>query len=135
VKSVSVGARKAPGGIVDVSHGSTGAALTVTLAAAGGALSGTVQSADGPVSEVMVGLFPEEPDGLDRLRTAVSGVGGKYRLESVPLGRYKVFAFDRADLERWQRGEGLDWYETGIETVTVADPAAVQEVRLLTPSS
>lgn len=60
VKSIRLGTREMPDGVLDVGQGA-GATLSVILSAAGGQLSGVVRDADGPVLEAAVGLVEDQP--------------------------------------------------------------------------
>jgi Carboxypeptidase regulatory-like domain len=89
-----------------------------------GILTGTVGGALSAVaSGAVVVLIPEEElrNRRDRYRRVTTDTEGKFRLSSVPPGRYTAFAFDQISSDAYYNPEFLARYQSRGTTVTVEE--------------
>ncbi len=125
VRSVKMGNRELPGGLVDLSGSALLAPLEIILSDKVGAVEGTA-SADGqPAAGGWVSLVPEPyPVGrADLVRVANIGDGGAFRLEGVPPGEYRVFAWEEEARDSFGDPELLKKFEGASVKVSVKENA------------
>jgi len=113
VKSVRLGAREMPDGILDVRRGA-GDALSVTLSTRGAQLSGVVRDADGPVPEAAVGLV-EDLARFNTIRMVRTGADGAYAFRGLAPGNYQLFLLDAGDFDSLEQSGALGTYEASAE--------------------
>ena len=134
VKSIHLGS-------VDVLSGgqpfdpASGGVLNVVLGADTGTLQGRVLSANGssmPYATVV--LIPDEPrrSRRDLYRVTRADFGGRFNVDAIAAGDYKVFAWRNVDTGAWFFSEFTGPYERRAVSVTVgtAETKTV-EVQLL----
>ena len=104
VKSVRIGETVSDGPIVNLSQGSGGAGLTVTLSSAFGEIAGTARDDKGPVAGMRVllrysgelrrslGVFAFPVSGINRTKA-----DGTYHFDSVAPGTYEVQVLDESE--------------------------------------
>jgi hypothetical protein len=108
--------------------------IEVVLGTDGTEITGTVLSEDGRAvgANVVVALVPDSPalrQRLDLFRNTTTNAAGKFRLENVPPGGYKLFSWRYVEQSAWMDSSFLSPYETLGAAVTVR-PGAKQEVDL-----
>jgi hypothetical protein len=95
VKSVTWGGRDVLEPGVDLSGGGMSVALQVVLSANGGTIEGSVENGEG----ARVTLIPSDPQRARTMtRLAVAEQGGHFSFPGLPPGRYKLFAWEDADV-------------------------------------
>lgn len=122
IKSMQLGAANV---LTDGLHvkGSTDSILEVVLAPATSTVSGEVVDArSGGVPNVVVALVPDLPD-LRNVATyyknATTDFNGRFQLNGVPPGDYKLFAWEFTQPDSWQNAEFLRPYENAGKSVRV----------------
>jgi hypothetical protein len=114
VKSVRLGSLNLLTDRVRVSQGASPGDIEVVIGN-GGRVEGTVgNDRRDAASNVMVALIPEGAlrQRTDLYRTATSDVNGKFRMQGVPGGLYKAYAFEEAPLDIWQSADFMRPLET-----------------------
>jgi hypothetical protein len=112
-------------------------ALDLVVSRHSGVLSGKVEAGLGSAaSGAVVVLVPEE--GLrhrgDRYRRVTADTEGKFRLASVPPGRYTAFAFDEVSSDAYYNPEFLLRYQTRGIGVTIEENQNRTQDLLLIPA-
>lgn len=120
VKSVRLGSREMPDGILDVRRGA-GQPLSLILSTAGGQLSGVARDADGPLMEAAVGLADDRPGPFNALRVARTNGDGSYVFHALPPGNYKLFLFEPEDLRSLVRSGALGVYDASADKIEIAE--------------
>lgn len=105
--------------------------VEVVLAADGGRIEGTVEGADKTSTTVRVSLIPEgtRRDNLLLYRRA-SLVQGRFSLNDVPPGNYKLYAWEDLPIGADENAEFMAVYETRGRAVTVRAGVAMSDVTL-----
>jgi len=115
--------------------GKAGGTLDVVMSGNGGVIDGTVLDAESlPASAVTVVLVPavKRRGNPTYYRAATTDSLGKFSMQGIPPGEYKLFSWDDVDPGAWQDPEFLAPYEERGLRVSVAEGATVPaEVRLL----
>ncbi|HEV3196284.1 MAG TPA: carboxypeptidase-like regulatory domain-containing protein [Bryobacteraceae bacterium] len=119
VKSVAWSGRDVLEPGVDMSGGGVSAELHVVLSANGGTIDGSVENGEG----AKVTLIPSDPQRMKTLaKLAVAAEGGHFSFAALPPGRYKLFAWEDADVDRAMYDlEFRKPFEGKGETVDVAE--------------
>jgi len=135
VKSIRLGATEMTDGILDLSGGAAGAALTVVVSAQFGSVSGTVQTDGAPTEGLRVLLLRDSqgPGGGMPLQLSGLRAGGSYSFNSVVPGTYKLAVITEEDINPVLVG-GEEWeqYAPVTETVTIAaGDKASQDLKVL----
>jgi hypothetical protein len=62
-----------------------------------------------PMPNVTVALVPDAAlrQRMDLYRTARTDVSGRFRMQGVPAGQYKAYAFEEVALDAWQNPDFL----------------------------
>jgi hypothetical protein len=117
VESMTLGATRLDGRVLDVSAGSGDASLTVVLSGNVGEISGTVRDDKGPAPAFAV-LVPETEDGSEfQMRT---GPKGNYSFQGIAPGNYRLFALPQGEGIRADfTARDLESYEDIMEHVSV----------------
>jgi hypothetical protein len=93
VKSMSLGPTQFDGATLNLQAGSGGAQLTVRVASAKGVVKGIVRDEKGAIAGARVVLAE-----FAAVRTAVTGPEGAYSFQGIAPGKYKLYAFEEADV-------------------------------------
>ena len=119
VKSVTWSGRDVLEPGVDMSGGGMSVELQVVLSANGGTIEGSVENGEG----AQVTLIPSDPQRARTMaKLAVAEEGGHFSFPALPPGRYKVFAWEDADVNRaLYDPEFRKLFEGKGETVDVAE--------------
>jgi hypothetical protein len=76
--------------------------VEVIIAGNPGKVSGTVGSTDRqPVAGGTAVLVPDQRSRHDLYRSASTDAAGQFRMENVPPGRYKLFAWEDVETNAW----------------------------------
>ena len=122
VKSVTYGNVDYTDSNLEVTPGSSGAELRVTVASDGAQLSGSVGLTDSAtVAGATVVLVPDAPRrGIDRLyKVTTSDDSGAFRLKGIAPGRYMLFAWESVEADSWMDADFLKKVETLGQRVTL----------------
>jgi len=96
-------------------------ALLVVLGTDASTLSGTVINADQkPAPESTVALVPANRTRFDLFRSAATDAAGAFKLERIPPGEYKMFAWEDVDTGAWFDPQFLKTFEDRGILVTVS---------------
>jgi protocatechuate 3,4-dioxygenase beta subunit len=123
IKSIRAGDQEVLETGMDASSGSPGP-IEITLGLGVGQISGTVQAADQqPAAGSQICLVPEppKPERPDLFRLVMADQTGRFTMESVPPGTYRVYAWSEIDFGRLQDPELLKKYETKAQKVTIKE--------------
>ena len=104
VKSIRLGTTNAITEHVRVTGGVSPGELEVVIGAGGRVDGSAMNDRREPMPNVTVALVPEGSNRqrMDLYRTATTDVSGRFRMQGVPAGQYKAFAFEDAPLDVWQ---------------------------------
>jgi hypothetical protein len=119
VKSVGLGTREMPDGILDVRRGAD-EPLSVILSTRGARLSGVVRDADGPILDAAVGLVEDQPR-FNTIHMVRTGADGAYTFRGLAPGKYKLFLLDAADFDSLLQAGTLGTYEALAEKIEFAE--------------
>ena len=126
VKSMRLGSVSIDGAVLDLSNGSNGADLTLTVSATMGSISGSVQDESGKPVEAMVNLLIDGGD-FGFQRQVPSKRDGSYTINNLPPGTYKLVAIEIGDNE--------EPYLDAAETVELGPGAKLtKDLKRQTPS-
>jgi hypothetical protein len=107
--------------------------VVITLTTKVPTLAGVVRNDDGPAPGVVI-AFPVERErwvgyGLEprRLRTAPSGLDGRFRLSDLPQGEYFLVAVDAKDIDQWANPRFLAAAATHATRVTLKWGASITQ--------
>jgi uncharacterized surface anchored protein len=131
VKSVRLGETASEGPVLDLNHGSGGAALTVTVSSAYGEISGTVQNDNGPAAGARVELW--NATSLEITANVASQADGTYRIQSVAPGKYKLLVVEESETHTITSEPGSDDFDERAETVEVLPKQTVTRDLKLRP--
>jgi hypothetical protein len=92
VQSMRLGAANIDGPALDLTHGFTGGALTVTASSATGQVGGVVANPAAPGARLLVRLVSDESPALDR--GTLARPDGSFTIANIRPGRYKLFVMD-----------------------------------------
>lgn len=123
IKSMRLGPASIEGSVLDLNNGSAGAELTILVAAATGSITGAVHVDPGATEATTVVLTAAEPGTGFEARTADVDANGKYVLNSLPPGSYRIVAVaeDEVDFD----DNSAIGFEDQMETVDVRDKEKV----------
>jgi hypothetical protein len=96
--------------------------LEIVLSANGGKASGRVLDATSrPVvgSRVVLVPAPSPRTRLDLYKTAITDSSGRWEVEGIAPGEYRIFAWEEIEADAWQDAEVLRLYETQGRRLTV----------------
>ena len=97
VKSVRMGETTSEGPVLNLSQGSGGAAVTVTLSSAYGEISGTVRDDKGPVAGANVVAREASNPSMGMYAATTSQADGTYNIKSVAPGTYQLMVMDESE--------------------------------------
>ncbi len=116
--------------------GKSGSGLEIVMNANGGRIEGTVLDAESlPATAVTVVLVPSAKRRANPMfyRTVLTDAQGKFSMQGIPPGEYKLFAWDDVDQGAWQDAEFLAPFEEKGTRISVGQGTTVPaEVRLIT---
>jgi hypothetical protein len=120
LKSIRVGGPERPDGIVELSGGSF---VDIVLAMGAAQVTGSVVEADDkPAPGATVTLVPDDvskQQWMDLFRNATSDQNGKFHIDGVVPGRYKVFAWQENESDAAQDPEFLRPFESKASAITL----------------
>ena len=132
VKSIRMGNVDVLGGGLQV-NGPLDTPLEVVIGIDGGQVAGSVlNDRQEPMANAVVALVPDSPllrRRFDLYRSGTTDHAGKFRLQTIPPGTYKLFSWDYADTDAWQDAQFLQAYETSGRTITIRE-GSTQDVQL-----
>ncbi|MBS1829535.1 MAG: carboxypeptidase regulatory-like domain-containing protein [Acidobacteria bacterium] len=128
IKSVKMGGQELALGLVDLGSGGGLMQLEVVVSDRVGVVEGVVSVDGKAASEGMVTLAPEPyPVGrADLVRTATIGEDGGFRLDGVPPGDYRVYAWEAMEREMYTDPELLKKFEAASVKVSVKENATAR---------
>jgi hypothetical protein len=118
VKSVRLGETTSDGPVLNLSQGSGGAMVTVTLSSAYGEISGTVQDDKGPAAGAHVAVRDKNAN-QPIMRSVESGADGTYSMKSVAPGTYQLLVLDESESHKITSEPVDDDFDDLGETVEV----------------
>jgi hypothetical protein len=114
-------------------HGPPDDVIEVVIGTDGGEVTGTVANDRlEAMPNVIVALLPESPllrKRFDLYRSGTTDFAGKFRLQNIPPGSYKLFSWEYVDTDAWQDAQFLQVYESAGKTLTVRE-GSTQETQL-----
>jgi hypothetical protein len=132
VKSIRMGNVDIMSGGLQV-NGPPDGPIEVVIGTDGGEVTGSVSNERlEPMANVIVALLPDSPLLRKRFglyRSGTTDFAGKFRLQNIPPGTYKVFSWEYADPDAWQDAQFLQVYESFGKTLTVRE-GSTQETQL-----
>jgi 5-hydroxyisourate hydrolase-like protein (transthyretin family) len=104
VKSIRLGATNAITERVRVTGGTSPGELEVVIGSGGRVEGAALNERREPMPNVTVALVPDAAlrQRMDLYRTATTDVSGRFRIQGVPQGQYKAYAFEEVALDAWQ---------------------------------
>jgi len=104
VKSIRLGTTNALTERVRVSGGVSPGELEVVVGSGGRFDGSAMNERREPAANVTIALVPDGTlrQRMDLYRTATTDVSGRFRIQGVPSGSYKAFAFEEVALDAWQ---------------------------------
>ncbi len=108
---------------VQVSSGMAPSQIAIVFSSNTGAVNGTVTGKDDlPAVGALVVLVPEGRlyQSLDQYKNTTTDQYGRFEIRGVPLGRYKVYAWEKVDTGSACDAEFFNPYENMAESVDVA---------------
>jgi hypothetical protein len=105
-------------------NGPTRDALEIVVSANGGTLEGTIlDAARDPFSNATIALLPNilQRQRLDLYKTTSSDKSGKFRIEGIAPGEYRVFAWEGIQQGDWYDAEIMRNYEARGATVEIEE--------------
>lgn len=121
---------------LDLTQGAAGK-LELTISPAAARVEGVVLDAkQQPVKGASVVLAPASavpPGRADLYRSATSDQNGQYRLEGVPPGKYRLFAFEDLEEGAYQDVDFLKQHETKAEKLELAERDSASKQLALIP--
>lgn len=101
-----------------------GSASEIVVNLKGDSVTGTVLDRDRkPLPNVIVGLIPDEPlrPRFDLYRSTSTDAAGRYQLNRIPPGNYKLFSWEDIEAQSWLDRAVLRSYED------LGSPLAISE--------
>lgn len=104
VKSIRLGATNAITERIRVTGGVSPGELEVVIGSGGRMDGSAMNDRREPMPNVTVALVPDGAmrQRVDLYRTATTDMSGKFRIQGIPAGSYKAFAFEEVALDLWQ---------------------------------
>ncbi|MFN7937060.1 MAG: carboxypeptidase regulatory-like domain-containing protein [Bryobacteraceae bacterium] len=123
IRSVKMGGQELALGLVDLGSGGGLMQLEVVVSDKVGVVEGSASVEGKAASEGLVTLAPEPyPVGrADLVRTASIGEGGAFRLDGVPPGEYRVYAWETMERDSYTDPEVLKKFEAASVKVRVKE--------------
>jgi 5-hydroxyisourate hydrolase-like protein (transthyretin family) len=123
VKSVRVGPTNALTSSVRVQGGVAPGEVEVVIGPGGGFEGSATNERREPMPNVSVALVPDGAlrQRADLYRTATTDVSGRFRMQGVPPGSYKAYAFEEVPPDSWQSADFMRPYETRGVAVEIRD--------------
>jgi beta-lactamase regulating signal transducer with metallopeptidase domain len=95
--------------------------LEIVLALNGGALSGVVNERQQPAANSIVVLVPATRSRTDLYRALATGGDGRFRMQGIPPGDYKLFAWDYVENGAWFDAAFMRTHESAGKAVRIAE--------------
>jgi hypothetical protein len=122
VKSIHLGAEDALNGSVHVEN-SQPREIAIVLGMNGGSIEGTVfDSRQHMESNAVVALVPDSltlRNRTDLYKSAVTDVDGKFSIQGIAPGTYKLFSWDYANNGAWFDADFLGFSESRGKTISI----------------
>jgi hypothetical protein len=93
--------------------------LEVVIALNGGTLEGVVNDKQQPAANAMVVLVPAARGRFDLYRLAGSNGNGRFQMQGIPPGEYKVFAWEYAEDGAWYDAAFMQARESGGKAIRI----------------
>jgi Carboxypeptidase regulatory-like domain len=125
IKSVSIGGRELPDPSLEISLVPPGE-LQVTIGTDAGHLEGLIKGLPA-MRQASVVMLPadQRPHGVGQVRTAVSDASGRFAIDGVAPGDYRLFAFEEADVRDLQDSAFLDHFGKSAVAIHIGPRATV----------
>ncbi|MBL8175480.1 MAG: carboxypeptidase regulatory-like domain-containing protein [Bryobacterales bacterium] len=125
VKSVKMGSQELGAGVLDLAAAGGLVPLAITLSDKVGVVEGTASVDGKPAAEGLVTLIPDPyPLGrTDLVRSTNITGNGTFRLQGLPPGEYRAFAWDLVERETYSDPDVLKKFESNSAKVTVKENA------------
>jgi Carboxypeptidase regulatory-like domain len=125
IKSISIGGAEVPDRSLDISLVSPGA-VEVIVGMNAGRLEGMVKDLSGSRRASLVMVPAEQRTTAFRsVKTAVSDAAGRFTMDGIAPGDYRLFAFEEADFRQLQDSAFLDFFEKSATSIHVGAGATV----------
>jgi hypothetical protein len=101
--------------------------IEIAISVNGGAVSGIARdNTRTPLANGTVVLVPDEPQRqrFDLYRSAITDAAGKYQINAIPPGNYKVFAWEDIEPQSWYDNALIRTYEDLGKAVIVVEGSA-----------
>ncbi len=135
VKEIRLGGQDVLSNGLSLSHGAASGTLEITLSGAGATVEGLVLNSESlPVAGATVVLVPAQSlrERNDLYKTGTTDQYGRYAIQGIAPGEYKLFSWEEAEPGAWQDPEFLRRYEDEGVNVSFRERAVrVAELKLL----
>jgi 5-hydroxyisourate hydrolase-like protein (transthyretin family) len=123
VKAIRLGPTNAITERIRVNGGVSPGDLEVVIGNGGRVDGAALNDRREPMPNVTVALVPDGAlrQRMDLYRTATTDVSGRYRIQGVPAGQYKAYAFEEVALDAWQNPDFMRPLEARGVTVEIRD--------------
>jgi hypothetical protein len=95
--------------------------LEVVIALNGGSIEGVVNDRQRPAANAVIVLVPAIRSRLDLYRVSSSGGDGRFRMQGIPPGEYKAFAWDYVQEGSWYDVAFLSTHESSGKSVRITE--------------
>jgi hypothetical protein len=95
--------------------------LEVVIALNGGFVDGVVNDRQRPAASAVVVLVPSVRSRLDLYRVSSSGADGRFRMQGIPPGEYKAFAWEYVQDGAWYDSAFLSPRESSGKAVRISE--------------
>jgi len=97
--------------------------LDVVIALNGGIVEGVVSDRQGPAANAMVVLVPAARNRFDLYKAVNSDGNGRFRIQAIPPGDYKVFSWEYVEDGAWYDSAFLNTRESGGRAILITEGA------------
>jgi protocatechuate 3,4-dioxygenase beta subunit len=122
LKSIRAGGQERPDGIVDLNNGSS---IEIVLAMGAAHITGAVVEADDkPAAGAKVTLVPDDASlhrRMDLFRNTLTDQSGKFNLDKIVPGRYKIFAWDELESDAAEALEFFQMFDSKAISIALDD--------------
>jgi hypothetical protein len=133
VKSARIGTAELQDGILDLRNIDATALMNIQLGANGAEISGVVRDMKGSAPGAQVTLFFDDGYGFDVAATTSAGVDGRFLLQGIAPGKYKLVAVDPISSAAEWSADGLALHAPVIEDVEVQESdKIIRDLKLIT---
>jgi hypothetical protein len=122
LKSLALGVQRFDNNVVDLSRGTNGNELSITLSLSGAEITGSVQDSRGDPAAGSVALFREvSASAVELVRTTPIAPDGTYAIRGLATGAYRVVAFDESDRDDVLDSPSIETYQRYADKLRLAE--------------